>query len=239
MKITICFLLLLSIVFNSSLQAQRKVALKWAPTGLLAGNISILGEFKVTKHSSLTAKIGTPSQRTYTSKYNNQDASFSLKATSFLAGYRIYMSHKSLRGFYFEPYFKYVHHTGEGSGNSTLNSQPVVMNFKSDYTGSGIGIQSGFQFMIAKRIVFDFYFLGPEINSSDVSFKTIEVTNTLPWNSAQTTQAQQDAKDFLDKIPVIGKKVSLTVDANNRTVIASYKGLLPGIRTGIAIGIAL
>ncbi len=239
MKKPTCFLLLLSIIFFSSLQAQPKVAIKWAPSGLLVGNISILGEYSLGKHSSLTAKVGIPAQRSYTPKYDNNDANFNVKATSFLAGYRLYLSHKSLRGFYFEPYFKYVHHSGEGTGSGTLNSQPVVLNFTSDYKGSGIGIQTGVQFLFGKRVALDFYFLGPEINSGEVNFKTVEVTNTLPWNSTQASEAQQDARDFLDKIPVVGKKTTLTVDQNNRTVIADYKGLLPGFRAGIAIGIAL
>ena len=232
-------LLLFSSIFLSSLKAQPKVAIKWAPTGLLVGNISLLGEYSLGKRTSLTAKIGLPSQRSYTPTFDNNDANFSVKATSFLAGYRLYMSHKSLKGFYFEPYFKYVHHTGEGTGNGTLNSQPVVMNFTSNYNGSGIGIQTGVQFLIAKRVVIDFFFLGPEINSSEINFKTVEVTNTLPWTSAQANEAKQDIQDFLNKIPVIGNKVTLTVDQNNRTIIADYKGLLPGLRAGIAIGIAL
>ncbi|MFI5133019.1 MAG: hypothetical protein ACHQEB_01720 [Chitinophagales bacterium] len=221
------------------LQAQRKAVFKWAPSGLLVGNICVLGEYSLSKHSSLTAKIGIPANRTYSPTYDDNKASFTIKATSFLAGYRMYMSHKPLRGFYFEPYFKYVHHMGEGTGNGTLNSQPVVLNFTSAYNGSGIGIQTGVQFLIGKRVALDFYFFGPEINSAEVNFKTVEVTNTIPWNSSQASEAQQNAQDFLDKIPVIGKKVKLTVDQTDRTVIADYKGLLPGIRAGIAIGIAL
>ena len=175
----------------------------------------------------------------YNINYSDKDATMKIKATSFLAGYRIYMSRKGMRGFYFEPFFNYLHHEGTGTGESTLGGQPVTMNFTSDYTGYGIGAQLGVQFMIAKRIVLDLYFLGPELNNADATFISHDVTNTLPWTSLQASQAEQDARNFLDDIPIIGKKTSLTVDQTNKTVTANYNGWLPGFRAGIAVGIAL
>ncbi|HWC54952.1 MAG TPA: DUF3575 domain-containing protein [Chitinophagaceae bacterium] len=222
-----------------SANAQRKLALKWAPTGLLLGNINAQAEYGFGKHSSINIQFGIPSPRSYSPKFDDKDASISVKTTSFLAGYRIYASHRKMRGFYFEPYFKNVHLTGTGSGSSTLQGQPVVMNFTGDYKGSGVGVQMGTQFVIAKRVVLDFYFIGPEINTSHANFKSIEVTNTIPWNSSQAAEAEQNVRDFLDKIPVVGKKVDLTVDQNNRTITADYKGLLPGFRFGLSIGIML
>lgn len=217
---------------------QPKVALKWSPAGLLVGNINVLGEFSVTKHSSIDIKVGIPSQRNYSTTYDDKDASFSVKTNSFLAGYRLYFSRKRMKGFYIEPYYKYVHFTGNGIGQSTLMGEDVVMNFLPDYKGSGGGLQLGTQFRIAKIIVLDFYFLGPELNSSHVNFKAVEITHTIPWTSSQANEEEQNVRDFLDNIPVIGKKTTLTVDQNNRTITADYKGLLPGLRAGISIGIA-
>ena len=239
MKKLLFLLLIVSFLCHDVTNAQRKATIKWAPAGLVFGSINILGEFKLTKRSSLTAKIGIPYEKNYSATYDDNDASFNIKATSFLAGYRIYMSKKGMRGFYFEPFFNYLHHEGNGNGSSTLQGQAVNMNFTSNYTGYGIGAQLGVQFMIAKRIVFDLYFLGPELNNADATFTSHEVTNTLPWNSSQANEAEQDAKKFLNDIPIIGKKTSLTVDQNNRIVTANYNGWLPGFRAGIAVGIAL
>ena len=239
MKKLLLLLLLLSFVCHDVIYAQRKIAIKWAPAGLVFGSVNLLGEYKLTKRTSLTAKIGIPVEKNYNATYDDKDATIKIKATSFLAGYRIYLSKKGMRGFYFEPFFNYLHHEGNGTGGSTLNGQPVTMNFTSDYTGYGIGAQLGVQFMIAKIIVLDLYFLGPELNNADATFKSHEVTNTLPWNSSQASEAEQDARNFLDDIPIIGKKTTLTVDQNNRTVTAHYNGLIPGFRAGIAIGIAL
>ena len=239
MKKLLFLLMLPSLLCHDITYAQKKATIKWAPAGLVFGSINVLGEYKLTKRTSLTAKIGIPSNKNYNATYDDKDATMKIKATSFLAGYRIYMSKKGMKGFYFEPFFNYLHHQGTGSGGSTLNGQPVTMNFTSDYSGYGIGAQLGVQFMIAKTIVLDLYFLGPELNNADATFTSHEVTNTLPWNSSQANEAEQDARNFLDDIPIIGKKISLTVDQNNRTVTSKYNGWLPGFRAGIAIGIAL
>lgn len=239
MRKAIHLFLMLSVIFYSSANAQRKVALKWAPTGLLMGDVSIAGEFKLILHSTLNVNIGIPVQQTYSAKFSGKNASFGLKTTSLLAGYRMYLSKKSMKGFYFEPYLKYVHFTGTGSGTSNLNGQNVNMAFASDYKGTGVGIQFGHQFMIAKRVVIDFYFIGAELNSSNVSFSSTDMTSTGAWNNTQASQAQQNVQDFVSKIPIIGNKITITTDANNRTVTANYKGILPGFRAGLAIGIIL
>ena len=239
MKKLIFLLLLSSFLCRDISYAQRQVTIKWNPIGIVFGSINLLGEYKLTKRSSLTAKIGIPIDKNYDATYDDKDATMKIKATSFLAGYRIYMSRKGMRGFYFEPFFNYLHHEGTGVGGSTLNGQPVTMNFTSDYSGYGVGLQMGTQFMIAKRVVLDLFLLGPELNNADATFKSHEVTNTLPWTSVQANEAEQDARNFLDDIPFIGKKISLTVDQNNRTVTSNYNGWLPGLRAGIAIGIAL
>ncbi len=236
-KVLIFSLLIASPCFL--LNAQKpKVALKWSPLGLATGNIGISGEFSVTKRSSIDLKVGFPAERNYSTTFDDKDASFNVKTKSYFAGYRIYFSRKRMKGFYIEPFVKHVELSGSGSGHSTIENDDVVMNFTPYYKGTGGGIQLGTQFRIAKIIVLDLFLLGPELNSSHVNFKTVEVTHTLPWTSSQADDAEQNIRDFLDDIPVIGKKTTLTVDQNNRTIIADYKGLLPGIRFGLSIGVA-
>jgi hypothetical protein len=159
-----------------------------------------------------------------------------MRATSFLAGYRTYLSKKHMKGLYFEPYFKYVHHTSEGSGNTILSGDKVVMNFTNDYNGVGVGVQLGAQFLISKKFVIDFFFFGPEINSSRNNFKAIEISTTLPWTSTQASEAEQDIRDFIHQFPFIRNKVDVMVDQNNKTVLADFKGALPGYRIGVSIG---
>jgi hypothetical protein len=216
---------------------KPNVSLKWAPTGIVFGNISLHGEYNFGKNS-LTAKIGIPFNKHQTFQFDDKDAGFTMRATSFLAGYRTYLSKKHMKGLYFEPYFKYVHHTSEGVGNAVLSGEKVVMNFTNDYNSAGVGVQLGIQFLISKKIVIDFFFLGPEINSARNNFKGTETSSTLPWTSMQANEAEQDIRDFIDQFPFIRNKVNVMVDQNNKTVIADFKGALPGYRIGVSFGVA-
>jgi hypothetical protein len=216
---------------------QPNISLKWAPTGIVFGNIGLHGEYNFGKNS-LTAKIGIPFNKHHTFQVDDKDAAFSMRATSFLAGYRTYLSKKHMKGLYFEPFFKYVHHTSEGVGNVILDGDQVTMNFTNDYNGTGFGIQLGTQFLIAKKFVIDFFFLGPEINSAKNNFKAVEVSSTIPWTSVKANEAEQDIRDFIDQFPFIKKKVDVIVDQNNKTVMANFKGALPGYRIGVSFGVA-
>jgi len=149
--------------FGQLSTTKPNIGIKWAPTGIVFGNISLQGEYNFGKNS-LTAKIGFPFSKHQTFEFDEKDADFSMKAMSFLAGYRTYLSKKHMKGLYFEPYFKYVHHISEGSGNAVLDGDKVLMNLTNDYNGVGIGAQLGAQFLISKKFVIDLFFLGPEIN---------------------------------------------------------------------------
>jgi hypothetical protein len=237
----ICLLLftVLSCLFvlGQSNPVKPNISLKWAPTGIVFGNISLHAEYNFGKNS-LTAKIGIPFSKHQTFQFDNKDADFSMRATSFLAGYRTYLSKKHMQGLYFEPYFQYVHHTSEGVGNAVLGGDHVVMNFTNDYNSAGIGAQLGVQFLILKKVVIDFFFLGPEISSGRNNFKAVETSSTIPWTSVQASEAEQNIRDFIDQFPFIRNKVDVMVDQNNKTVIADFKGVLPGYRIGVSFGIA-
>jgi hypothetical protein len=224
-------------VFGQSGIAKPNISIKWAPTGIVFGSLSFQGEYNFGKNS-LTAKIGLPINKHQTFKFDDKDADFSMKAISFLAGYRTYLSKKHMKGLYFEPYFKYVHHTSEGVGNAVLQSDPVVMDFTNAYNGVGIGAQLGVQFLIAKKVVIDFFFLGPEINSARNNFKAVETSSTIPWTYAKASEAEQDIRDFIDKFPFIRNKTNIKVDQANKAVMADFRGALPGYRIGISFGYA-
>lgn len=226
-----------SFAFGQSNPTKPNVAVKWAPAGIVFGNINLQGEYNFGKNS-LTAKIGIPFNKHQTFQFDDKDADFTMRATSFLAGYRTYLSKKHMRGLYFEPYFKYVHHTSEGTGNADLDGDNVVMNFTNEYNGIGAGIQLGTQFIIAKKFVIDLFFLGPEINSSKNNFRAVEVSTTLPWTSVQASDAEKQIRDFINKFPFIRHRVNVMVDQNNKTVVADFNGILPGYRIGVSFGFA-
>jgi len=216
-----------------------KITLKWAPTGLILGNLSMQGEYSFLKKSSLTAKIGVPFNGTYHANFDGHAVDMHMKAFSFLAGYRKYLSKQILKGLYIEPFFTYAHHTSDGTGEGKLDNQPVTMNFTNDYNGIGVGVQLGAQFIIAKRLVIDLFFLGPQLTSSTNNFRAIDPYNSVSWTTIQADEAEQDIKVFLNQFPFIKNKVGVHVDKTNRTVMADFKGALVGVRFGVSIGIAL
>ena len=232
---TVLFLLLLC--SSSFAQNSPNIGIKWAPTGLLLGSVSLQGEYNF-GNNSLTAKIGIPIARQQTFQFDGSNADFTMKATSFLAGYRTYLSKKHMHGFYFEPYFKYVQHSSEGNGNATLAGQKENMNFTNNYSAVGLGVQLGVQFLIRKKFVVDFFFLGPEMNSAQNNFKAIETTSTTTWTASQSSEAEQDIRNFLNQFPFVRNRVNVAVDPNNKIVTANFKGLLPGYRIGVSFGYA-
>jgi hypothetical protein len=241
MKNTVLIILCLPLFFGATAQEkpnEPNVSLKWAPTGLILGSLSLQGEYNFGTKTSLTAKIGLPVSSRHSFEYNDDDADFNLKATSFLAGYRMYLGKEHLKGLYFEPFFKYVHHISEGQTNSSLNGRPVRFGFTNDYDGVGVGAQLGAQFLIKNKFVIDLFFLGPEINAANNNFKAVEKTSSLLWTEAEAQDAEGEIRDFLDKFPFIRNNTEVMVDRNNRTVSADFKGALPGMRIGVSFGVA-
>lgn len=234
---TTVFLLLFALMCLAQ-DGRPIITLKWAPTGLILGSASLQAEYSFGDKNSLTAKIGLPVTVSHHVNFQEKDARFAMQATSFLAGYRTYFSDRHLRGLYFEPFFNYVHHHSEGIGKGTLSNRTVTFELMNDYSGAGLGAQLGYQFFIGKKIVFDLFFLGPELNSSRNSLKATEITNTIAWNHIEAAEAEQQIRDFLNQFPFIKNRVQVMVDPDNRKVNAEFKGLLPGFRTGASIGIA-
>ncbi len=227
------------LLFSASAQETTpNISFKFAPLGLIVGSGNLQAEYNFGGKHSLTAKIGLPVNVRQVFDFEDQDAAFDLKAMSFLAGYRIYLSKKHFRGLYLEPFFKYVNHSSEGEGSGTLNSNPVRFNFTNEYNAAGIGAQLGAQFLINKHFVIDLFFFGPEINSARNNFKASEQTRTLPWTSAEAREAENDIRNFLDQFPFVRNNTNVMIDQNNRIVTATFQGALPGIRTGFSIGYA-
>ena len=234
----LCFVLFQKTFSQDKMPYAPAITAKWAPTGLILGSLSFQGEYNFGGNSSLTAKIGIPVRANHSFEYDNEDAMFGLKATSFLAGYRMYLSKKHLKGIYFEPYFKYVYHVSEGSANSTLDGRSVRMNISNEYNAAGVGAQLGAQFLIKDRFVIDLFFLGLEINSAKNNFKAYEASSVIEWSGEEAADAQQDIRDFVDDLPIIRNKTDVRVDKENRSVMANFKGALPGFRIGVSFGLA-
>jgi hypothetical protein len=165
---------------------SSSVAIKWNPESLFFGKISTFGEFNFKHKKSFTLGIGIPYNKSFTYKLDDKDRSIATKTFSIMGGYRMYFGKKEMKGFYFEPYLKYMKNDASTIINTDLNGTPTDFVTTSAYSGFGVGLQLGVQFMIAKRVVFDMFFLGPEANSAKHNVSMHDITSTGPWGSAHS-----------------------------------------------------
>jgi hypothetical protein len=100
-----------------------------------------------------------------------------------------------------------------------------------------VGAQLGVQFLIANRVVFDIFLLGPEANSSKQHILMKDISSTMPWDPAMAADAEKELKDIVQDVPIIGDKVEVKVNSSAKEVTADYSGFLPGFRGGISIGL--
>jgi hypothetical protein len=243
MKKTLLFILSFTTFLAATAQEKtskqyEKIA-KWAPAGLYLGHLNLIGEGAINSRNSITAQGSFPIKTKKTFQYEDKDADVSMEIMSFHFGYRHYLSRKKfMKGFYLEPYAKYLKHESEGIGSATLDTRLAQMRFNNDFRSIGAGVQLGVQFLIARRVAIDFYFLGPEISTGKDHFNAVEISNIIPWTHLEAAEAERSIRELLDDVPFIGDRTTVTVDRANKSVSADFKGFLPGIRTGISIGLA-
>jgi hypothetical protein len=91
--------------------------------------------------------------------------------------------------------------------------------------------------IISRSIVLDLFILGPEANNSKFSFTAKDISNNPGWSLADRQQIENDIRELLNDIPLVGNKAEVNVDMDNKTVNTTYKGFVPGIRIGGSVGI--
>lgn len=216
---------------------QPSTSIKWNPSSLYFGKIGLMGEYNFKKKKSVTLNVGIPMSKTTTVKIDDKDRSVEMKTFSIMGGYRMYLGKKEMTGVYFEPYLKYVKSDASTILDTDLDGTPTNFATTSAYTGFGVGAQLGVQFMIAKRVVLDFFFLGPEANSSKHKVVMHDITSTDAWDAQEAADAQAEINDSVGDLPIIGDKLNVVVDPNAKTVSSDYSGFLPGLRFGLSVGV--
>ena len=216
---------------------DKSYVIKVAPAGFWLGKIGLGGEYNFKKKNSITLNLGIPVEKTLKVSIDDEKRNLKIKTLSAMAGYRMYLGKRPMRGLYFEPYLKYVDNEFVTTTTVEIDGSDRPFVIASDYSGFGVGAQLGVQFMIAKKVVFDFYFLGPEGNMAKHRLLAQETGPGLPWSNSEAEDAEEQIEDFIDDIPLLKENEEVTVDAISRNVKMKYNGFLPGFRLGISIGI--
>lgn len=239
MKKLLCIFFTL-VFLSGNIFSQEKnypVALKFAPAGIAAGKITLGGEYNFSRRNSVTFLIGLPFDKTQSVSFDSKKSDVTSRAFSLMAGYRYYLSRNTMNGFYIEPYVKYLKHEASGLLNADLQGQQVIFDSHSNYEGYGLGAQLGYQAIICKFVVFDLFLIGPEANSAKFNSLSTDITDNIGWNYADAQEAEQQIRDVLKDIPIVGTKIDVKVDTEKKNVATNYSGFVPGFRIGASIGV--
>jgi hypothetical protein len=215
---------------------QPSWAVKWNPVSLGFGKISLFAEYHFKNRRSLSFHLGIPVEISTKWKIEGEKRKVTMKSFSAMAGYRMYLKKADMQGLYFEPYLKYTKSEGSSPYVDQLSTSKTPYLLRSDYSGGGVGGQLGIQFLIAKKLTLDLFFLGPEANISkwDIS---LQDQGNYDWDAQDAAEALDILDNIIDDLPdFLSENVESSVDASTKTVTAKYKGLLPGVRCGFSIG---
>ncbi len=224
---------------GDSLIVERNNVVKFLPINIPFQSISFEYERMINGKNSVILGIGLPNQKSIMGKYG-MDAGSDLKTAEIgtmhiRAAFRHYTGHRMLpKGFYIEPYLKYQNIKGNAtvSGIDDQSGQAYKGDFNLNLNTMNLGFQLGTQFLIAKRVTLDLYFLGLEAGFLSGNVNAV---------SDQISDAN-NIKDDLDKtiadLPsFIGNKITVTQSGNKVNAKASSIPY-PWLRGGISIGIA-
>jgi len=218
---------------------QRNTVVKFLPVNIFAESYSFEVERMINGKNAITLGIGIPTNRSIMGKYG-LDASSDMKEVKLgtmhiRAAYRHYTGKSMLpKGFYIEPYLKYQ------KINVTANAQftdPQNQVYTADISTPklntlNIGFQMGVQYLIAKRVTLDFYFLGLEGGMLSGSLNArVNPANHIADLRDEVEKSINDLPGFLRK------KLVVTEDGSSVNVKASSIAF-PWLRSGISIGIA-
>jgi hypothetical protein len=240
-KIIFCLSLLTVICFSATAQDDEEIStysvgLKWAPAGLYFGKITLGGEYNMNMKKSITLTLGIPFNQPTTYKLDGDKQTITQKTFSAMAGYRVYLGQGNMHGLYFEPYVKYLKNNASFVTDADIDGSSRDFAVTSEYTGVGVGAQLGAQFLIGNHFTVDFYFLGPEANSAKHNIFMQELGSGAPWDAQESADAEDELNDTFKDVPLIGKKLKIDVNADQRSVSSEYKGFLPGFRFGLSFG---
>jgi len=230
---------LAAVLLLNTASAQKSIFIKWAPPGLAVGKLTLGSEYNFKRKQSVELFVGLPVPMSREFDYDNHTSEVQSSAFSFFAGYKYYLGRRSASGIYVEPYAKYLHHKANGILSGDLDGESARFDTKTNYSAVGIGAQLGVQFLIAKRVSFDLFLIGPEANAAKFSSTSTDVASSIQWTLVQADEAERDIKEAIQDLPIIGDKIEVNVNKSTKTVSTKYDGFLPGFRFGASIGIRL
>lgn len=224
-------------------EPTRKNVLKFLPENLIFNSLSFEYERKFSPKSSFILGVGLASPKSFAEKFNlssadNQISKDEFSTMSVRVAYRHYSGHHIRPvGFYFSPYLKYQKFSATADNyrrNSDVNP-PVYYNETYDVNGNtlNIGLQSGVQFLIAKRVCIDIYLFGFEAGLANVT-ATVKSSDVKMMDKVES-----GVRDNVNQLPsYLAKKITITRNGTDQIDLKGSSIPYPWLRSGISMGIA-
>jgi hypothetical protein len=227
---------------QASQNLSRTCVLKYMPVNSALQSYSFEIEGMVSSNSAITFGFGIPHKGSLIGKYGieaspNNLTSADLTTFHIRAAYRHYAGRSKLpRGFYIEPYLKYQEVKGNATANINDNGTRFPATFETYFNSVNAGFQTGVQFMIAKKIVIDFYFLGIEAGLLNGNLSGMPRDLRYYQNlSSKMDGWVSNLPSFLrDDLIVTHNLNSYYRDVN----VSAHNLVYPWFRGGISIGLA-
>ncbi len=248
MKTILIFVFLAACCFSVVAQNQipdkpmLKTVVKFLPVNYALGAYSFEIERMINAKNAYTLGFGIPTNQSIIGKYGIERSSdleeVKIGTMHIRAAFRHYAGKKRLpKGFYIEPYLKYQKINANVKAEFTASEDQGEMTYSADITtpnlsSVNLGFQMGVQFLIAKRVSLDFYFLGIEAGmlSGNLNAK-VDPTDNIPDMKAELQDAINELPGFLsDKLEVTSSADAVNVKASSVP--------FPWLRSGISIGFA-
>jgi hypothetical protein len=228
---------------SDAIVSGPKNVFKFLPVNLALNNLSFEYERKFSPKSSFILGLGIATPKPFADKFglNNNDNKITndeFSTMSVRAAYRHYAGNKPRPfGFYFSPYLKYQKISAKADNYRKSNNFTPAVYYNENYDVNGttlnLGIQWGVQFLIAKIICVDFYFLGLEAGLANLS------ATVTSKDIGMIDKVESGIRENVDQLPsMFSSKITVTRKGSDQIEVKGNSMPYPWIRSGISIGIA-
>jgi len=235
----VCYSLIGFAQVRDTVLVFKKNVVKFLPMNIPFHSLSFEYERMIDPNYSLTIGVGLPINGTL-SDQNSASGNSNFKSPEFntmhiRAALRYYYGYHMLpKGFYVEPYLKYQQIRGsaiyEGKDDQNINYSG---NLTAKLNTLNLGVQFGVQFLIAKRVTLDFYFLG--IEGGLLNGNIISTSENKP---ADAEKIEADFNDKVSSLPFFIKNWTSVKKVDNQVFIDAKNMQYPWFRGGLSVGIA-
>ncbi|MBN1927326.1 MAG: DUF3575 domain-containing protein [Prolixibacteraceae bacterium] len=233
--------LLIILLFVAATGFSQNNAVKFSLSGANFGAYSLAYEHALNEKSSLNLTLGywTPNNGifTFSEDFYIEDRILDesiwigelYTGYHFSLDYRIHPAGEGLKGFYWGPYARYWNLGFKLRDRIDEN----YFDINSSFSGLGLGVQIGYQWVIAKIVTIDWYFLGLGAQSFNANGDYVVTPDQANFDYEAIIP---DVVGGYERVPYIANNVKTEVFSDRLNLQIPI--ILPDIRMGLSVGIA-